>query len=180
MTDQDTELTAEESRRLQALRNSPAPPDALEERTVGSLYRSGLLETRARGRNVRVYAQVPIRLAAAAAIFGLGLFAGTLIDPPLEPRYVLLLDARDAPESDEDSRVSEYAQWARHLREEGVGITGARLAHDLEVVGAPMGEPSVSGFFLIDVVDEARALAIARSCPHTRYGGSVIVGRILP
>lgn len=119
----------------------------------------------------------------AAAIFAAGVAPGAVIERPLDPRFVLLLtEPGETAESDEDDhdRVSEYAQWARRVREEGVGISGARLANELEVIGAPAGEPSVSGFFLVDVEDEAQALQIARGCPHTRYGGSIIVGRILP
>lgn len=181
MTDPDTDLTSEESRRLRGLRDTPAPPKGLEERTVESLYRSGALRKPASPARGTL-----IRIAAAAAIFTTGLAAGIAFDRPIEPRYVLLLaeptttTASDGDE-DEDARVSEYAAWARQIRADGVGISGARLANDMDLVGPPTDDgSSVSGFFLIDVEDGDRALEIARSCPHTRYGGSILLGRVLP
>jgi hypothetical protein len=48
--------------------------------------------------------------------------------------------------------------------------------------GAPLppGEARLAGYFLIRAADRRTALEIARSCPHVRYGGRIVVREIEP
>jgi hypothetical protein len=66
-----------------------------------------------------------------------------------------------------DERVQEYVAWASAERTDGA-------------VSSPPGEPRLAGYFLIRAADQRTALEIARSCPHARYGGRIVLREIEP
>jgi hypothetical protein len=76
------------------------------------------------------------------------------------------------------AREREYGRWASSL-------TGARwvggheLADVIEDLGphgaAPVSRERLAGYFVIDAPSRQRAAEIARSCPHLKYGGRVVV-----
>jgi hypothetical protein len=111
---------------------------------------------------------------------------------PAKPTFVLLLyeDASFAAGRTERDLVAEYAAWARSLDRRGALVMGEKLgetSHRLRGGNGRGGGPTVdriqvtsdlgqlAGLFVIRADDEAAALAIARTCPHLRYGGSVVV-----
>ena len=77
-----------------------------------------------------------------------------------------------------DSIVAEYSAWAGALAERGVMVMGEELTPDEAVLGSlpeATGGQRITGFFVIHAPDRDSALAIARSCPHVKYGGTVSV-----
>jgi hypothetical protein len=164
-----------------------APPEPLEARVRRTLRARGLLA----GRGTRWR---PLLAVAAAVTLMLGGYAvGKRAAPvPAGPgagRYVLLLyeDADFDTGRPEAEVVAEYSSWAARLRERGQLESGEKLEDRLVelqpgpdaavavVRGAPGGSDIVGGFFIINAADEAEALTIARSCPHLKYGGRVMV-----
>lgn len=189
MQENDFDAVADERlvRELSGLSEGPPPPAALEDRVVRELRDRGLLE---RG------ASWPRRLlvaAAAVVLFGGGWLAGrggsavAPVSPP-EPRFALFLlgGAEDGP--DEVARVEEYRAWAVELARQGQLLAGEKLGPSAWRLDAAAGEPtpaalqekSLSGFFLLTTDDPEEALAIARSCPHLRHGGEVLLRPIVP
>jgi hypothetical protein len=74
--------------------------------------------------------------------------------------------------------VDEYRRWALSLREAGRVVSGERLDDDVRIVqtSSTGGPPErVRGFFLISATSLDEAEAVARTCPHYRRGGSVVV-----
>jgi hypothetical protein len=64
-------------------------------------------------------------------------------------------------------------------------MKGAQRDETPEVHDSPRGSafPELSaagGFFLIEAESDADAAALARTCPHVKYGGSVVVRRVIP
>jgi hypothetical protein len=137
--------------------------------------------------------------AAAAAVLLLvgGFLAGSRFaavpSAPEGPRFVLLLyeDEGFAPTAPPADLVAEYGQWAANARSDGVAIGGEKLDDRgwvLEPGALPPDarEPDhpdlgrMTGYFVISASDEAEALAIARTCPHLRHGGRVVVRGIVP
>ena len=166
------ENTPEQRDALDRLRTEPKPPARLEENTVAELRSLGLIRRRS-----------PWPWIYAAAAFVLGLTVGYVQRGPTpspRPGYLLLLDDGDVPVAvgDESTRVEEYADWARQLREEGVPIAGERLEHARSIGAERSSSLDVSGYFLFDADSDERALAIAASCPHARHGGSMMLGKI--
>ena len=171
----------------------------LEDRVVAELRERGLLadgRRGARGASRRQLAAAALALATGLGGFGAGARWGTA--PAAAPavdataaggRYLLLLREGAAYDHPADAaahaaRVAEYAGWARGLARAGILEAGEELAAAgtlLEPGGgarpAADGE-SVGGFFLLRAGDDARALALARDCPHLRHGGKVEVRRI--
>jgi hypothetical protein len=47
-------------------------------------------------------------------------------------------------------------------------------------VSSPPGESRLGGYFLIRAANQRTALEIARSCPHVRYGGRIVLREIEP
>ncbi|MGH7471283.1 MAG: hypothetical protein ACRENP_25320 [Longimicrobiales bacterium] len=96
--------------------------------------------------------------------------------------FVLLLyqdagyrDARQAAE-----RAAEYGRWARTLPAPGEFVLGEPLADAAAVLPTPVAdarEPygNLSGFFVVRERDFPSAIALARTCPHLKYGGRIIV-----
>ena len=138
-------------------------------------------------------------LVAAAAlvafVLGRALQPERLVDGPelAGQRFVLLLHEppnllSDATEEDVRRVIGEYGAWSRGLAAEGKIELGEKLADgegfDLfadATRARPSGPPSseqLGGFFLVRAPDYEAALAIARTCPHLKYGGWIEVRRI--
>jgi hypothetical protein len=164
---------------LHELPRSVQPDPALEDRVVIALRANNLLGER--NPTPRYW-----RNAAAAALFvagvAAGYWSGTFAAPPLAappgPVFALLLYGEPSIEggATEAQLVEEYGRWAGAIREAGHYITGERLNETTRTIGAalPEGAP-VRGFFLVSATNLEEAVALARSCPHVRRGGQIIV-----
>lgn len=194
MTEPNGELTRQEREVLARLPREAAPPPALEEATVSALRSRGLLRP---GRRVRA-PQVGLALAASILLFlaGFGLGRRERAGPPdgEGARFALLLyegpEYRPAPAGREEERVREYSEWAERRAAVGELVAGEKLREEPDVVIGTDGtvttvppdraDSRLAGFFIIRAADDARALEIARTCPHVGYGGSVVIREIEP
>lgn len=205
MTDEpeDQDWAEDEKGALGELARGVSPPAELEESVVTALRGRGLLPARPRRRAASRAARASWGLLAAAALVAVGFALGrTSAMEPRAPavertaaggtRYVLLLlsDGPEPPAAEEARRVAEYKEWARSLAAEGRLAGGAKLAPEETVLASegqlvpppaasPLGAPSsLGGFFMITARDHAEAVAVARGCPHLRYGGRIILRRV--
>ena len=178
-----TPLNDEERDRLARARVDGVPPRALEERTVALLRERGLIRSSRRPWIAAGFA------AAAAVLLALVLWAvpprsTSTTSAGTGPRYMLLLYAGTDPVSGSaETRRREYSQWARDLSSNGVAITGEELSDEVREVGASAVQPAAlalpRGFFIVDAPDLSSAERIASTCPHLRYGGRVVIKRIV-
>ena len=93
---------------------------------------------------------------------------------------MLFLDGQAvAPEVD---LVAEYRAWARAARTAGRQMTGERLdAQSAVFGGADAGaDDKVRGYFVFTAATADDAMTVARSHPHVRRGGRVVLHRIVP
>ncbi|HEX9581686.1 MAG TPA: hypothetical protein VF970_11335 [Gemmatimonadales bacterium] len=176
---------------LNALDREVTPPAVLEARVRRTLRARGLLARRAAGwrQMLAIAAAVTLMLAG----YAVGKRASTGPAAAAGTRYVLFLyeDARFDTSRPEAELVAEYGTWARALRERGQLDLGEKLADQVMTVdpdsaatpatalGAPLAAGGVSGFFVIRAAGDQEALAIARTCPHLKYGGRVMVRPIV-
>ncbi|HUQ14954.1 MAG TPA: hypothetical protein VM094_02780 [Gemmatimonadales bacterium] len=191
----DDELTPDERDALARLPREAVPPAGLEQATVAALTARGLL------RRPRRRFDAVLALAASVLLFAgglaLGRFGGeTAPAPPADGRQRFALFLYEGPEYDQpapggmDERVEEYVTWASTERTDGTVEGGEKLKDGDDVaiepdgssgaVPSPPGEPRLAGYFLIRAADRRTALEIARSCPHVRYGGRIVVREIEP
>ena len=158
-----------------------APPARLEGRVTRSLAGRGLLASRMPGSRAMLAA------AAALVVFATGFVAGTASTrgraaaAPDGPRFALLLYEGSDPAPPVDD-VAEHTRWARALAERGHEVSGEKLgAAVTSVPDAPTPLPAtLEGFFLISAPSAAAAADIARTLPHVRHGGRVVVRAIDP
>jgi hypothetical protein len=169
---------------LAALPGSMSPPEALERRVLRATQ----------SRRV-----VPRAMAAAAAVvlFASGFAVGRVATEAPTPdagsnQYALLLyegaNYRDPQSGSVEDRVAEYRTWARELSQRGMRVSGERLERggvELQPSGAVApsasdGAERISGFFIITAANRAEAERVAKTCPHLRHGGRVVVKAMLP
>jgi hypothetical protein len=167
-------------------RETPSPPQ-LEDRVVAALRQSGLIAPRHRAPRLWF-------AAAAAGLFLAGWFGRGMATRPgamsdQGPLYLLLLSQvhrhNVPPEVD---LLQETQDWALGIRSHNQLVRGERLAPKTELVQGTVGggEPTVrevlgappSGFLLVRANSLPEAVALARACPHLRYGGSVTVHEV--
>ena len=178
----DDPLSAQEQARLASARVPVTPPAGQDDRIVAALRQRGLLRPRLAARRAgRWRRQRSIVVAVAWAFVPRS-------DPgarPAGPRYVLMLYGAPDPVQGGDRQCatrSEYAEWARGVARKGVAITGEELAEESRALGAARRlrpEPMPRGFFVVWVPDLDAAQQIASTCPHLRYGGRIVIQRIL-
>jgi hypothetical protein len=141
-----------------------APPPELRHRIVRAMRREGLL------RRPRRW---PYAVAAVLAVAVLAVLLRR--EPPVQPRYILLL--YETATVNTGSRA-EYSAWARDMRPLIVG--GEELAPSvLLTVNDTATSPRLAGYFLINATDDATAARVARACPHVRHGGGVVLRKIV-
>jgi hypothetical protein len=102
--------------------------------------------------------------------------------PPAQPgQYVLLLlgDTPGDTGAVHIAREREYGQWASSLDGGARWVGGHELGDVVDDIGPkPAGAPAVdrlAGYFVIDAPSRERAAEVARTCPHVKYGGRVVV-----
>lgn len=187
MSERDDKSSEIQRRLFAGLLQELSPRPEVDDRIVGALRDRGLIRT-AVTRSL-----IMLRLAAAAAglaLLAVGFAAGRGVTPPtdvasMEPRFALLLprgSEQPLQNPDEEAgRVADYGSWASGLADAGRFVTGEKLEDQAEQLGAPgrtvrsVPEDAVQGFFIISARNFEDALAIARQCPHLRYGGTVLV-----
>ena len=190
----DDDLTPDEREALRRLPREAAPPMGLEDATVAALAARGLLRPKPARRGIH-----PALALAASLLFfvgGLGLGRiGDLSSAPADdrPRFALFLYegrgySQPAPGGME-ARVQEYIAWASEPRSDGSVEGGEKLRDEAGAIVAPQrvtdeaepGDgPRLAGYFLVRAADRRAAVEIARTCPHVRYGGSIVVREIEP
>jgi len=183
MSNQSNEYWSKEEREaMKKLYGEQTPPSELESRTLTALGQQGMLGGPIANRWPRRVTYV----LGAAAIYVLGFFSPSVVGlfekaRPVSGEYLLLL--HETPESmaaSEADQVREYSRWARQLAAAGTLKSGEKLG---ETVSSLTGEgPSVtvnagvgdvSGFFLLYAPTYEDAVAIANTCPHLKYGGTI-------
>lgn len=165
----------------------PEPPTELENRTVQALRARGLIGTKARpSRRPRIR----WLSAAVAAGFAIGFLLHTFLEKPIMsdteptgPLFLLLLHHSTPPgETTSHSHVQEYLAWAQDNDRSVVGgeKLDARTGRVLKRVGSQTESTSwppatmadyVAGYFVVTAADFEEAEALARTCPHLKYGG---------
>lgn len=171
--DDDDDLTD-----LQSLPKDMSPPAALEDRTVDALRRRQLLAEP--GRRVWLRAAAVLTLMGAAAAAGWIARGSASATHDHASRFVLLLYGDATGHASAGEAVAEYRGWARDLAGTGAVVSGERLANEAIVVGAPLEANLVRGYFIVQASDERRAVEIARTHPHVKRGGTIVVRRIAP
>ena len=159
----------------------PTPPPALESRVVRSLEARGALARH--GRSAR-----PWLAAAAAILIFIAGYATATVREPVEParprghpRFALLLYEGTTPGTAIDD-VEAHQRWARELAADGHEVSGEKLGATTAALPGPgtPGADALQGFFLISARSAGEAVTIARSSPHFRNGGRVVVRAIDP
>ena len=150
------------------------PPPALRGRVLDALRARGLVR---RGPSGRAF----MALAASLALFAGGAWVGARAASPAGqggPLFALLLyepAGFDTTRSHEEL-AAEYGAWAGGL---GDGfVAGDALGAQRAIGGAVPGDVP-TGYFIVRAADWDAAMAIARGCPHVRYGGVVAVRAIV-
>ncbi len=190
MQDEDFDWTGEERAELDALRRRRSPPE-LEGRVIERLRAGGLLARRRAPASSRRWL-----LAAGLALLVVGFWLGRWQAERSSngrsvlqtPSYILLLhqDASYRWGPGRMALMAEEDRWARGLEKRAELIDGEALTDDGHLVTPTRTVERlapgdyVSGFFLLSVGSDERALAIARSCPHLTHGGRVELRKIWP
>lgn len=111
------------------------------------------------------------------------------------PSFVLVLhgrwpDAASVSPADARSRASVYWDWTTRLAREGVLVAAGDLRWEpgerIEASGSavPVAADAVEdadfivGMFALRVATYEEAVAVARECPHLRFGGSLSVRQV--
>jgi hypothetical protein len=169
----------------------PRAPDALADRVRATLTSRGLIREPADHRALWLG-----RLGLLAAGILLGVMSITLAQRLTRtsrasaPRYALLLygDPPGDTGTVHAARAREYGQWASRLGDGARWVGGNEMGRVLETFGAPpapiASAPAptggstterMAGIFIIEAATPARAAQVARSCPHLKYGGRVVL-----
>ena len=170
------------------------PPPALKRRVLHTLRARGLVTAPVRpGRAVTrilVYAAAALVLFAGGALVG-GRRSGSPADP--RSRFALLLyeDAAFRPTVSHRALVAEYSAWADSLRRLNALVMGEELDLEDAAVFVRSGSAvtvspgdvesvagSLTGLFIVRAASGEEAFALARQCPHLKYGGRVALRRL--
>ena len=187
----DAPLLPDEQAVLARLKRDRQPPVGVEARVLLAVGASG---TAASGRSR--WRLPALTALAASLIFALGAWLGVAwterrpAAAPTGTKFMLLLyeDASFQRAADPSSRVREYSAWAGTLARAGQLVSGDELDDvGVGLTGTPTSlsvapddvRTQPRGYFVITAKDPAAAATIASTCPHLKYGGRIVIRKIL-
>jgi hypothetical protein len=105
-------------------------------------------------------------------------------------KFVLLIHNDDTPPANPEEQFEAYSTWLANIKAsrfaDGEALHGDRIviaetAGQVEMTEKPLppnNAEAVSGFFIFEADNMADAQAIARTCPHLRYGGTLELRKV--
>lgn len=199
MNNETDELTPQERQAFAGLNREITPPSFLENRIVEKLKADGVIRTRT-PTWLPSFPKIGLAFALLLAVFSVGAIVGarwssvpaTKIE---KPGFILIVqefrpELRAKTREEEMQRVKEYGAWARDLGRRGLLIGGEKLKDEGRLLSQPnrseaivevpsnASEGAVAGYFLLPSTDYNQAVAIAKSCPHIKHGGTVELRQI--
>jgi len=175
------------TRALAGARTDRTPPPDLESVTLAALRSRGAFPGARRSRARTRLVQAVVVVAALAGGVWIGEMRGSR-PASRGPRFLLLVylnpeyQATDA--AGDVVREAEYSAWAQALAREGHLLIGNKVAWggvefrpnrpQTELAAMPTSDEA-RGLFVIVAPNEQAALAIARTCPHLKYGGRMVL-----
>lgn len=124
--------------------------------------------------------------------------SNTETTPAQEPTFALLLYGASSGDDSAThaARAVEYGKWARSSHAAAARVVGGealgtavasvalatvrRGVDSIIVDDSPDGAGDFVGYYLVQAPNREAALALARNCPHLKYGGRVVVRRVWP
>ncbi len=97
-------------------------------------------------------------------------------DDPRATYALFLYENQDFRVEDGNTLVQEYTEWAGNLAQQGQLVGAEKLADQAQWMGQGSAEninSMLTGYFLFKAIDPEEALKIARSHPHSGYGGAI-------
>lgn len=164
---------------LERLFDDAIPPASLRDRVLRSSHPPVQRRTRW---------GVALAMAAMLTLAFLGGRATRAAGDGAGPQYLLLLyegaEYRDDRPTQET--VAEYGRWADSLRQERL-LTSAHKLDDQrvsllrrqQVAVEPSAPSDPTGMFVVRAGSFDAAAAIARTSPHLKYGGRIVLWRLL-
>jgi hypothetical protein len=107
------------------------------------------------------------------------------INKPFKSQFILLVHNDDIPPADPMQQVREYSAWLKkikgqrmaggeHLQDKGwILTTNAKKTVDAKVQDAFTGRNEIGGYFSFEASNQDEAVAIAKTCPHLNYKGTL-------
>ena len=176
-------------RRLTGLDGSETLDRNEEQRTVGALRSQDLLRRSAR---MSPAFRAVAGAAASVALLLIGAWWGKNSAPavPMDPRprFALFLVEDSSFQGTRtvghDALVEEYTAWAGTLARSGHLVLGEELEDRETRLGrVAQGKPGslemMTGLFILTAGDLDEAIRLARTSPHLRHGGGILVRPIV-
>lgn len=112
---------------------------------------------------------------------------------PSALKFILLVHNDDRPAEDPMQQVNEYSAWltnikaqrmagGEHLQPKGWVLTHNSESKNIHVAIHEdfQGRNEVGGYFTFEATSQDEAVAIARTCPHLKYDGTLELRQIYP
>jgi hypothetical protein len=173
------ELTPQEKEAMRQLSGEKYDASGLEDRIVRAMEQKGLIDNHSTAINMK---RITWQIAAALILLVGGYFigrqtSGHYTSENTMNQYALFLYENDEfTVADGNKLVSEYSAWAQNLGEAGKLAYAEKLNDSDTWLGSETVQNRTSrltGYFVFYAKDLAEAQEIARTHPHTSYGGGL-------
>ncbi|NER13625.1 hypothetical protein GWK08_09265 [Leptobacterium flavescens] len=175
------ELRPEELKAMEQLSRERFDTERLDKRIIEALHEEGLLTEKTKKMNTKKYV---LQIAASIALLIFGYFIGKYQtdtvpgqDSAMNKYALFLYENDEFAAEDIEKLVTEYRNWAIELGEQGK-LEAAEKLDDFNDYW--LGSNSVqnttsklTGYFIFYAKDFEEAKEIAKTHPHTIYGGGL-------
>lgn len=184
-------LTPDEKKRLQIHIPDDRVPSHLITKIIKKMKQENLI-VEPRPLLTRSWTGLAASLLIGIGLFAIGYFTGKPNEPkdsialpaPKAAKFILLVHNDDLPAQDPMQQIREYSAWLQdikakrladgeHLHGNGWILSGKEQDRRIEERSEFMGRQELGGYFTFEADNAEEAIAIAKTCPHLNYEGTL-------
>lgn len=165
------------------------PPERLEREIITSLKSKGEIKEMTKINFTKTVSLSFAVILLIAVSFIIGKRSATMPDDETKNLYAMFLYNNNISGDDEEQKINEYHKWLMNLQAQGKTAKGDKLEDNGMFVNKTANQIAInnvefnnsefiSGYFIIEAADYDEMLAIAKECPHVKYGGKVQIRKI--
>jgi len=165
------------------------PPEKLERKILTSLKSKGEIKEMAKTNFAKTISLSFAVILLIAASFIIGKRSAIVPNAESKNLYAMFLYNNNVSGEDEEQKINEYHEWLVNLKAQGKTAKGDKLEDNGMFVNKTEDQIAInnvefnnsefiSGYFIIEAADYDEMLAIAKECPHVKYGGKVQIRKI--